>query len=336
MDLYCDYDENLSQNAFFRKLQSDHKIIIETAPLENWIICIPRAATIQTPHLSSSDFLLAHVLIPNEELPQSHFTSLSGIDVRLEQKRLIANAQRTEIGEDTPTESIVNASNRIESLVLFEEVFYAKHLLKYKVWCIETPLLFDSTAVGLGAGQLLSATPPGIYVVRDAKDAAELIWSETHSNAIFRKIDAACVEFGKSHSTDHSGTLSDLRQRVERLYGQCMQHLVANKVLKEKCRMDGHFYKIIRIALETYIMNIVYTNVFDQIVLATQRDGELFNRALRSLADSNCSYFGVGQMHMDAVTCVRAELLKIEEYGTAIEKMGECICILMSKSAHNK
>lgn len=115
MDLYCDYDENLSQNAFFRKLQSDHKIIIETAPLENWIICIPRAATIQTPHLSSSDFLLAHVLIPNEELPQSHFTSLSGIDVRLEQKRLIAIAQRTEIGEDTPTESSVNAPNRIES-----------------------------------------------------------------------------------------------------------------------------------------------------------------------------------------------------------------------------
>lgn len=344
MDLYCDYDENLSQNAFFRKLQSDHKIIIDTAPLENWVICIPRSATIHPGHLTNADFLLAHVLIPNEELPQTHFTSLSGVEVHLEQKRLhVAQKQKhhdaTAEGRETPTSgeesSEETPQDPIESLVLFEEVFYTKQLLKYKVWCIETPLIHRHEPHSIpGSASPSAPTPPGIYVVRDAKDAVEILWNETHSDAIFRKIDAACARFCKDISAPPVGTsinrtpasppcLASLRENVEALYGQCMQTLVANRPLKEKCRADLHFFKIIRIALETYIMNGINETVFDQIALATREDGERFNGAVRCLADANVAYFGVNAKHMDVVACVRTELLRIEEYGTAIEKLGK-------------
>lgn len=333
MDLYCDYDENISQNAFFRKLQSDHKIIIDTAPLENWIICIPRSATIQPEqHLSNADFLLAHVLIPNEELPQTHFTSLSGVEVRLEQKRLhVGRTAHDDDGEETPTLG-EEAQQVIESLVLFEEVFYTKQLLKYKVWCIETPLIRQPNHLNSSpiTGSINNA-PPGIYVVRDTKDAVEIIWNETHSDAIFRKIDSACARFCKDLISSSSGnanpttcpSLSSLRESVQSLYAQSMQILVANRPLKEKCRSDQHFFKIIRIALETYIMNAIYETVFDQIALATREEGEVFNGAVRSVADANVAYFGVNGKHMDVVACVRTEMLRIEEYGTAIEKLGE-------------
>lgn len=336
MDLYCDYDENLSQNPFFRKLQADHKIIIDTAPLENWVICIPRSATIQPEHLTNADFLLAHVLIPNEELPQSHFTSLAGVEVRLEQKRLHVRETPTSNGGESVDEA---KQMQIESLVLFEEVFYTKQLFKYKVWCIETPLIrrfglnSSSTPGSSPNGNHPSPPPPGIYVVRDAKDAVDIIWNETHSDAIFRKIDLACSRFCKKIFSSENvnpkpvptTSLSSLRASVEALYAQCMQTLVANRPLKEKCRADLHFFKIIRIALETYIMNGIYETVFDRIVLATREEGELFNGAVRNVADANVTYFGVNGKHMDVVSCVRTELLRIEEYGTAIEKLGENI-----------
>ncbi len=51
--------------------------------------------------------------------------------------------------------------------------------------------------------------------------------------------------------------------------------------------------------------------------------GELFNKKVRNLTQVHLSYFGIDQKCSDLVTSVRAELLKIEDYSTAVEKLGE-------------
>lgn len=375
--LYCDYDENLSHNDFFRKLQSDHKIIIDTAPLENWVICIPRAATITSEQLSNPDFLLAHVLVPHDELPQTHFTNLLGIDIRLEQKRLTsvkatATAQRQHAAENSvrcgsndgrssssgSSSGIGECSNNgdetmtqmgdsndpIESFVLFEEIFYTMQLMKYKVWCIESALLpaaklpngDSASTIGTNADNC-NSTPVGIYVVRNAKDAIDIIWRETRSNAVFRRIDQACGLFIERPTSAQSladsmdavsvddcfESLSDLHAATAALYDRCLCILMQYRQLKEKCRLDAHFYRIVRIALETYMMNVVYERVFDGVVLAHREDGEIFNRTVRSLTECNVSFFGVNAKHMDMVLSVRSEMLRMEEFSTAIEKLGK-------------
>lgn len=338
MDLYLQYDENLSNNPFFHKLQTDHKIIIDTAPLENWIICIPRSATIQPKHLINPTYLLAHILIPNDDLPQTHFTNLLGASVELfECKKLRAQCPPAahHIFDPTPASmkmsSTADENNKpppIESTVLFEEIFYTKGLMKYTVWCIERPLLPpDDTG---------PRAPAGIFVVRDVKDAVELIWHETKSNVIFRKLDAVCDQqrwvatsnnrrrresSTAAAAADEHETLETLRKKADTVYGRCMHILTANRRLKEKCRGDIHFYKIVRIALETYVMSILYDRLFDSIVLATTDEAEQFNRTIRSMADWSAAKFRVDLM--DVVAFVRAELLKIEEYSTAIEKLGK-------------
>lgn len=51
--------------------------------------------------------------------------------------------------------------------------------------------------------------------------------------------------------------------------------------------------------------------------------GEQFNRKVRNLAQVHLTYFGIDQKCSDLVTSVKAELLKIEDYSTAVEKLGE-------------
>lgn len=247
MDLYFQYDENVSNNEFFKKLQSEHKIIIDTAPLENWIVCIPRSATLQyqKEHLTDPNFILAHILIPNDELPKTHFTNLLGHDIHMEDQKL------------------VHKKTELESIVLFEEVFYTKTFMKYKVWCIECPLYGDRLPM-----------TTGIFIVRDLRDAIELIWNETQSKAIFRKIDNACTAFTKQHKQPNEG-LDKLQTSIQLLYADCIQMVMLNKQLKEKCRQDLHFYKILKIALETYVMSNLYDFLFDAICVNTLEDGML-------------------------------------------------------------
>lgn len=51
----------------------------------------------------------------------------------------------------------------------------------------------------------------------------------------------------------------------------------------------------------------------------------MFNKKVRNLSQVHLSYFGIDQKCSDLVTSVRAELLKIENYSTAVEKMGKCL-----------
>lgn len=295
MDLmHIQYDEDLSQNSFFKKLQTEHKIILDTAPLENWIICIPRTATIRPEDLTNPNFLLAHILIPNDELPSTHYTNLLGNDITLINKQLTNNLD-------------------IESTVLFEEVFYTKGLMRYKVWCIETPLQPNANK---------SKRTNGIFVCRDLKDSIQMIWNETKSNAVLRRIDNACTAFIVHHRlSDERKNLPKLRQSIELLYEHCLQHLLCVKRLKENCRVDVHFYKILKIALETYMMNCLYEFLFDAITVSYLEDSEQLNRTIRNLSDAHLSQFNIDNKHNDVLTCMRVELLKIQDYTTGIEKL---------------
>ena len=73
-----EYEEDLSKNLFYLKLKTVHNILLETAAAEKWVICCPRKANINEKNLKSHAYLISHILIPNEDLPKTHFLNLSG------------------------------------------------------------------------------------------------------------------------------------------------------------------------------------------------------------------------------------------------------------------
>lgn len=294
MDMYLEYDEDLSQNIFFQKLQSQHKIILDTAPLENWVVCVPRASALEADNPTNPNFLLSHILIPNDELPNTHFTNLLGEDIILNNKML-------------------KSKNNIEAHILFEEMFYTKSLMKYKVWCIDGPLLPNTN---------ISSKTFGIFIIRDLRDATELLKTETNSIALFRRIENACHAFVAANSR-RLKKLPKLKASTSNLYSHCLQNLMISRRLKEKCRTDLHFYKIIKIALETYIMNEIYGFLFDAITICQIEECEQFNKIIRNLSDAHFSRFKIDSKHASLIASMRVELLKIEDYTTAVEKLGK-------------
>lgn len=304
------YDEDLSENKFFAKLQREHKILIDTAPLENWIVCVPRSATITHDQSNDTDFLLAHILIPHDEIPE-HYTNLLGADVKQINGQLHI---RTNV-----------------SRILFEEIFYTKSLMKYKVWCIEWPLIrkADSTANGNGA------VPHGICIVRGLQDAISLIWTECNSKAVFRKIESICGSFMKSTNcteTIRDGVCDakvtpDIMQRikaaVEMLLNHCFRKLMLQRRLYEKCANDAHFKRVFKIALETYLMDLLYRWLFDSISVACADETQRFNRNMRNLADATLKDFKIDVGLSDVVSRIRVEMMKIADLTTPVEKMSK-------------
>lgn len=303
------YDEDLSDNKFFTKLQREHRILIETAPLENWIVCVPRSAAIKPEDLNDTDFLLAHILIPHDEIPEQ-FTNLLGADVKQFNGKLHIRS--------------------IASTILFEEIFYTKGLLKYKVWCIEWPLLPRTSAMNGDA-------PNGIFIVRGLQDAIALIWNETNSKAVFRKIESICCSFMKNtNSTEPLNPMSRgvsdkniadflkrIKNSVDILLNHCFKKLMYQRRLYEKCMNDPHFKRVFKIALETYIMDLLYRWLFDAITVASGDENEKFNRILRNLADASLKDFKIDTKHSDIISRVRIELVKMPELTTPIEKISK-------------
>lgn len=325
------YDEDLSQNKFFQKIQSEHKILIETAPLENWIICVPRSATIAPAHLIDTDFLLSHILIPHDEIPQQ-YTNLLAADVKQIDGKLIAR--------------------NYVSTILFEEVFYTKSLIKYKVWCIEMPLIDGNGANETNElrANALNGAPIGLCIVRGLTDAVALIWNETNSKTIFRKIENICCSFMRNTNctsqlmvnpsvlAEHSDNENDLvriKRSVEILFNHCFKKLMYQRRLHEKCVRDAHFRRVLKIALETYIMDILYRWIFDAVSLCYGNETIKFNRILRNLSDTNLKHFNIDRRCNEIVGRVRFELLKINDFTTPIEKLSKSNAFpLIHSSSH--
>lgn len=311
------YDEDLSLNKFFQKVQCDHKILIETAPLENWIICVPRSGVLKPEHRDNTDFLLAHILVPHDEIDE-HYTNLLGHDVKQINKTLL-----------TPTH---------ESMILFEEIFYTRGLFKYIVWCVDSPLLCTEK------NQLdeNEKSPKGLFIISGLTDAVALIWNETKSKAILKKIENICCTFMKNTNctsnllidpnlfvnddnnfSRHQKNLNRIKTSVEILLNYCYKKLLIQKSLHEKCIRDLHFQRVFKIALETYVMDILYRWLFDAVTLCYANLNEEFNRIVRNLSDMNLKDFNIDTNQLDVIGCVRVELLKINNVTTPIEKMSK-------------
>lgn len=329
MEFQSIYDEDLSQNKFFQKIQCEHKILIETAPLENWIICVPRSATIKPENLSNTDFLLAHVLIPHDEITE-HYTNLLATDIKQIDGKLV--------------------TRNIVSSILFEEVFYTKGLIKYKVWCIEVPLLCSDVNAQNEYCVDAAEPPAGLCIVRGLTDAVTLIWNETNSKTVFRKVENICCSFMRNTNCTSQlmldpSMLSDdtnaqcrekdlqrIKRSVEILFNHCFKKLMYQRRLHEKCIRDAHFRRVFKIALETYIMDILYRWIFDAITLCYVNETETFNTMLRNLSDANLKHFKIDCRCNDIIGRVRTELLKINDFTTPIEKLstsGYCILFIL-------
>lgn len=305
------YDENLSQNKFLKQLQIDHPILLETAPLENWTICVPRNGNIHEEKLKEPEYLLAHILISNDDpkigRSETFFTNLVGNNLKLLDKKIY-------ISDNSGDWSTFVT-------ILFEEIFYTKDTsMKYKVWCIDGPLCIKIDNEKLFGSS--EKTETNLHSINCLKDAEDLIWAETRSKYLVKKIDHTVEVFTKNISKKlDSMTLVDLRSDTKGLFQHCYDILLLNKKLQKKCANDSFFHKTIELAVETYAINLVYSFLFDAITICSLEENQNFNKTLKNLSEISLTHFQVDPELIGTIPYVKIELAKIGNYTNVLDKI---------------
>ncbi|XP_063695735.1 ankyrin repeat domain-containing protein 27-like [Culicoides brevitarsis] len=300
------YDENLAANPFFKKIRQDHSHFIHLASLQNLVICVPRLGSIASKQQLDEQLLMTHILVPNEELPESHFTCANDAG------KVVLTTSKKILFENT-------VGGQLEVNILFEEVFYTKDLMRYKVWCIDRPFVVDEKSSRKSTKELES--PNDLFYVQNLNDAVQLIWTEVQSKQILRKIDTSIANFRKNNRSFGNTDLQKLRNNTHLLYNHCVDVLLLNRRLKEKCRNDAFLLKNLKIAVEQYMINALYSHLFDAITLCTTEENEKFNKTIRSLSEIQLAEFNLDPRLYDYIPVMKLEIMKLDSHTTVLDKL---------------
>lgn len=295
------YDEDLDENSFFQVLKADHNDLFRKAVLEGWIICVPRSGSLPKYTLTHEDFF-SHILIPSDELPQSHFQTLNKKQVKV-CNRLITVEQN-------------DISLPYSTHILFEETVYTNDFLKYKVLCVESPL---ERHADFSCGQ---NDETRIVTVQTLRDCIDLLWTQSAGREVIEKMDETIRNFLTVNSSLELKPLQVQKDMVGTLYVSCLQIALKDARLREKSDKDKHLLENVKLSVETYVHHGVYKKLIKGITACTSYDDACLNKVVRNLSDVQLRDLEVRSDLYETVPQAKRELARIEGYSTVLGKIG--------------
>ncbi|XP_049869011.1 ankyrin repeat domain-containing protein 27-like [Pectinophora gossypiella] len=301
------YDEILSDNPFFVELKNEYTNLFQHCITQSWIICVPRIGSLNTRVFTVEDFC-AHVLVPSDELPETHYSTLT------EKQVTIANKVITlEVTKGLP----------LQSHILFEETFYTEDYIKYKVWCIETPLE-PTTNISDNA-----LTKEYLLTINDCID---LLWTQAAGRQVLDQIEHCVQTFLKKNPTMPIG-IGPLKDAVSELYTQCLQIAFQNRRLREKSKACKQILENIKLAVESYMQHLLFDFIFKPICTSCAYEDSHLNKKIRNMSDIQLRDLDIKKDLFHAVPKAKQILSKIDSYDTVLEKI---LCLKQALNAINK
>lgn len=300
------YDEIISDNPFFVELKNEYTSLYQHCISQSWIICVPRIGSLNTRVFTVEDFC-AHILVPSDELPETHYSTLTEKQVTLANKVITL-----EVTKDLP----------LQSHILFEETFYTEDFIKYKIWCIETPL--EPTANN-GDGT------PKEYLL-SINDCIDLLWTQAAGRQVLDQIEHNVQIFLKK-SNGLPTAINPLRDAVSELYTQCLQVALQNRRLREKSKSCKSILENIKLAVESYMQHLLFDFIFKPICTCCAYEDSHLNKKIRNMCDIQLRDLDIKKELYHAVPKAKQILSKIDSYDTVLEKI---LCVKQALNAINK
>lgn len=301
------YDEIISENPFFVELKTEYNNLFQHCINQSWIICVPRIGSLNTRVFTTEDFC-AHVLVPSDELPETHFSTLTEKQVTLSNKVITL-----EVTKGLP----------LQSHILFEETFYTEDYIKYKVWCIENPLEPTSN---IGDNAITKE-----YLL-SINDCIDLLWTQAAGRQVLDQIERCVQQFLKDHNS-LPVALGSLKDAVSELYTQCLQCALQNRRLREKSKACKQILENIKLAVESYMQHLLFDSLFKPICTCCAYEDSHLNKKIRNMSDIQLRDLDIKKELYHAVPKAKQILSKIDSYNTVLEKI---LCLKDSLNAINK
>lgn len=301
------YDENISENPFYRQFIKEFKNLYEHCITESWIICVPRIGSLISRVFTVEDFC-SHILVPNDELPETHYSTLTE-----KQVTVINKVITLEVTKDIP----------LQSHILFEETFYTEDRLKYIVWCIETPLAPSASR---------EDNTLKYENLSSINDCIDLLWTQAAGRQILDQIEFNVKTFLEKHY-ELPLAIAPLRDLVGELYTHCLQAALQNRRLRERTKTCKHILENVKVAVESYMQHLLYDSLFKPICTCCAFEDSHLNKKVRNLCDIQLTDLDIRKDLYHTVPRAKQILSQINNYSTVLEKV---ICIKRSLNAIKK
>ncbi|EZA49273.1 hypothetical protein DMN91_005335 [Ooceraea biroi] len=292
----AEYDEDLSENQFLQELKNEYDTTFQRAIQEGWIVCVPRKGSFVDRKLRE-DEILAHILIPKQDLSIHRFDSLDGSEVLLVDKVLTVEHNDTE---------------RYSAQLLFKETFYSMDSHKYHVWCIECPLK-PSLHISDSCVNIITNFQEAIHFL------VELLDKQLRDD--FKAKIKSFLQANKNLECKPVQVQSDL---VHELYANCLRMLLENSALGKKASDSKHYYCNIRVSLETYILYALRNVLLKSLSACTAVNDACLNKIIRNLDGIQLSHLQIRSDLQSRIHGGRMELSRLDNFMTVLGKI-ECL-----------
>lgn len=115
--------------------------------------------------------------------------------------------------------------------------------------------------------------------------------------------------------------LDKLKNNLHLLYNHCLDILLMNRQLKERCKVDAFLLKNLKLSVEMYMINALYNHIFDLITCCTADENEKFNLAIRNLAELQLHEFKVDPKLHEFVPAMKLEIMRLDAQTTVLDKL---------------
>lgn len=292
------YDEIVSDNPFFAEIKREYANLFQHCITESWVICVPRIGSLNSRVFTIEDFC-AHILVPSDELPETHYSTLTEKQVTVTNKVITL-----EVTKGLP----------LQSHILFEETFYTEDFIKYKVWCVETPL--EPTAIA-------DDNDISKDYLASINDCIDLLWTQAAGRQVLDQIEQCVHTFVKKQATLPI-VLGSIKDTVSELYTQCLQIALQNRRLRDKSKSNKQVLENLKLAVETYMQHLMFNSLFKAICTSCAYEDAHLNKKIRNMCDIQMRDLDIKKDLYHAVPNAKQILSKIDTYNTVLEKV---ICL---------
>ncbi|XP_047738721.1 ankyrin repeat domain-containing protein 27-like [Hyalella azteca] len=287
------YDENLKENPFFIYVKENHANVIKQAAEENWLLCIPRKATILNTAFTQVD-VLKHTLVPDDS-NENVFTTLTDQQVHLLKDALVTDE---EVHDKSP--------NKKKVLILFSEVLYDE-FGKYGLMCLECPLFWNKPVDSL----------PSILSIHDA---INFLCQGLQNFTVMHNLDSLAEDV--SLKCEKISELQPLIEVVINAYQLGCSLVMNQSSFKAKVTSDPYYKKLLETSVITYLQHKIFPSLVAVLnVFACAKDATL-NLHLNNASGITCT--DVNLQYSDNYNVSVKELRTFFKFQTFIDK-AECI-----------
>jgi hypothetical protein len=308
--------EDLEFNPFYQAIQSRFVQQYEHAQQHQWLVCIPKAASLTGCNLTRS-FVEMHLLQPSVYLKDQYSAMCNGqkLEWQLHNGRL---------------ECVSSSGTSLSVVVLSEELAYNRQLRQFKMFVVDRPLDPNYKPSGLRDSHYYATKTR-----RKIEEHVHFLKSFENYREPLRDLDSKIAGFMQHYLIVEQESL--LRETANKLEATTKQ---AHASFMESNRRDGRLqdrrvHEAVWLSIEGYLMDQVHAKVFPALCRVHKQQNYNLLQRCKHLRDTiTPSQVGVSDDYDCPYNQTLLHLNRLESYKSPLEQL-YCLHDAMESIQHD-